>query len=255
VSTDVEAPPASAALLERARQEWTATRAAHRDGSLRVGRLLGEYVRARLAEGDGLPEKDRARAGVSRENAVAEAAKVLRLTRLRINDLIRVAAVVDLLSAGGVVGALSWSALRWFRVLARRKGAGRQQRRSGALHAGQVEPSDLERWRVRAGLEGRAEALFAEAVAGDWPERTARERCQALALEARGPAPGKRKSWKAPHGGAGRASVPAAPDPFTAARKADPRDAADLIVQLVRGSRDPRALARLVLTALAALGG
>lgn len=152
-------------LLTRAVELWTSTRRQYRDGLLEVGQLLHEFILSRLIEGDGKNEAQRALIGSCRRRAVRDAAVTLSTSVYRINELVRVAAVVDLLSDGDC-GGLSYSAIREFQRVIRRVGKGKETRRN--LRDSTWESSSRETWEVWPELAKEAPDLFRRSVDGKW---------------------------------------------------------------------------------------
>jgi len=199
---------------------------------VRAGRLLRDYVEARLREGDGLPEAGRREAGACRGKATRDAADRLGTTIDKVNELIRVAAVVDLLSGGEPVAALPYASLRCFRVVIHRPARGLKCRRS-LKDSGAAEASDRARWEVRPEYAGRAESLFREADAGGWGEKRVAEALRELRGD------GGKKDRFRDEGGRGF-------DPEAMARNSSPRDLADWVARVVGLSSDPPTVMRLV---------
>lgn len=139
-----------------------------------MGANLVTYVRLRLAAGDGLSETERLRAGASRTHATRDAARALRVTVGRVNELIRTAEAARLL---GPVGGLSYSSVRALRCLILRpsKGAEKSRRKD-------QRPSGWEEWRVRPQFVGSGPALVRDAVAGGWTEREVHVAVRALVV-------------------------------------------------------------------------
>lgn len=230
MSSDDSSP--SERLLAQAEDAFRSGRAGYRDAMVRAGRLLRDYVAARLREGDGLPEAGRRKAGACRGKATRDAADRLGTTNAKVNELIRVAAAADLLSGGRPVASLSYASLRCFRAVIHRPARGLKCRRS-LKDVGGPEASDRARWEVRPEYAGRAEALFREADAGGWGERRVTEALRGL----RGA--GRRKDDPRDEGGRGF-------DPEEMARNSSPRDLADWVARVVGVSADPSAVMRLV---------
>lgn len=231
----------SAAILEEASRLWATTRSGYRDGMVAVGRLLHRYILARLAEATGMNEAERRAASATRRHAVLAAAERLDVPMARVNQLVAVAAAVDLLSDDGDCGRLSFAGVNAFRVLLCR-GSGKPVRRSktapGATGrpstiAGSVDLADREQWRLKPEMdESAAVALFRRAAAEGWHSNAILAACRKLA---------GRRPQAAAHGDDDR---PPSCDPFSMARAAHPRDLAEMLAQMVRASRDPAAVAR-----------
>jgi hypothetical protein len=224
-----EASASASTLLDSAVALWSASRLRHRDALLEVGRLLHEYVLARLREGDGLNEADRYTARAVRKVAVEDAGAALGVTRQRVNALISVSQAVacllgpDAIGRGGctppgmggedspppppppALGSLPWHAVRPFSLLVTRARARRTRRArgEGGVRGGcnppvpMPEGSSRETWAVRPGLEESAPALLRRAAAGGWHWR----RCgEAVRLLRGTPAPAWTPAPKSPPG-------------------------------------------------------
>ena len=238
---------------------WGTTRKSYRDGMVKAGRLLHEYVLARLAEGNPLAEGFRIASGFTRKAAVARAAERLEVTPAKINDMIASWAVVHLLSDGGRLGRLTYAVIRTFRVCVRRATTGngrkpvRRTLRRVESSAAQdvVDPSERERWIVKPEAASWAADIFREAVAKGW---NADDACAAL---------GEKRAMCPPSGPSGGADEDALPRPRTAcqmlghangdgknlfavARSSNPKDLADLLTEMIHQSTDPRAVASLL---------
>jgi hypothetical protein len=184
-----EASASASTLLDSAVALWSASRLRHRDALLEVGRLLHEYVLARLREGDGLNEADRYTARAVRKVAVEDAGAALGVTRQRVNALISVSqAVACLLGPEPDLGSLPWHAVRPFSLLVTRARARRTRRArgEGGVRGGSNPPvpmpegSSRETWAVRPGLEESAPALLRRAAAGGWHWRRCGEAVRLL---------------------------------------------------------------------------
>jgi hypothetical protein len=157
-------------LLERAAELYRSGCAGHRDAMLEVGRLLHAYVLAVLAEGDGVPARERYARGLVRDKAVKAAAARLGGDVQAVSRCLCTAMAAELLSAAGNVGSLSWDSLRLFTPFVRRRGTSKAQPgRKG------VPASRAEEWEVRPAFGTQARRVFAEAVAGGWGPWRVRE--------------------------------------------------------------------------------
>lgn len=222
-------------ILDEIEALWAATRRGYRDGMVRCGALLHRYVLARLRAADdpALNEADRRRLGATRQRAVRDAAARLGLKPSRVNDLIHAAMGVELLSDGGDCGLLSYGAVKALRLLVerlRRKEVRRSRGDEGP------PPSSREEWRVRPGLEKKGPALFRAAAAEGLPEAEVARRVRLL----------RRPRRRGPREDGAREGV------VEAVKTADPRDVAEMVLNLIGRSRDPAAVARLVAAGLGA---
>lgn len=205
-------------LLDQAVAVWTASRIASRDARLAVGGLVAGFIEANLAHTPGMNWRDRKAGGLSRSALIVVAARRLRVCPSGLRELLCVRAVVDLLSDGGHVGNLSYSALRaMWSLVERPSGAVSLTRQGGGLSA-----AEKASWRIK-GDALEAKAFFRKAVAEDW---ACDEVKSALHRRARGEAPKKEPTHDLPPG----------TDLFALARMGTAKDVADLVLQLIRAS-------------------
>lgn len=229
-------PAELAGMLDRIRTDWLASRAASRDAKLQTGKALLAYLLACRRHADSLPE---ARRGpYARQMLLADIARALNLSCPTVNELIRTAAAVEALSAGGDVGSLSYTSLRWFRLaIERRRGPVRRREdwRAGAIQDGLLAPSQREEWTVR---DERFIGLFRRAVAESWGSDRVREELR-----------GKTKTMPTAYRFADedveerRSEVQLR----RAVASASPRDAAELLLDVVCSSSAPLAVAEHLL--------
>ena len=227
----------SAELLEKASLLWANCRKQFRDGMLEVGRLLHQFIVARISEATST-EALRIQQGKTRKGATAAAAKKLGVEVPRINDLIVTAMAADLLS-GGELGNLSWSEVRCFRLtICRNRGGIARSKRDGGKPV-----IATETWLVRDGLEVSAPQLFHRVVEEGWKIDRVRKEIAKLVD------PLKVPSAPAVHHGPYQVEEVAAKVPvnLTAlARECGPKDLAGMIVEMVRNSLDPASVMALV---------
>lgn len=163
----LEAIDAPEAILERAATAWRNVRRHYRDGCLRVGGMLQEFIAARVREGDGKPEATRLERRLTREWAVKDASSRLGMRTGTCHELVRVAMAVRVLSEDGEVGRLSYQTLRKLAVLVERV----QPVCRGIVPEGDsVLPSEGEEWRAKEPA-GQAVRLFRRAVEEGWNVR------------------------------------------------------------------------------------
>jgi hypothetical protein len=209
-------PPEIIALLEKTAAAFRYGEVAHREQQLAAGRHAQEYLLARRALGH-------SRAAIVQ----ALAGRLCEVARcpVNVNRLIATAQAADLLGAG-LEHDLPLRTLREFVKLLQRDRA-------------------TDAWAVKPGLEDAARSLFAQAVAE-------RLDTAAVALEVRRilgkgdrPGPGRGDGDDGgDHGGPDRRN------PLAHLAKADPRDAAEQLAQVVGRHADPEALIESLASAL-----
>lgn len=228
-------------LLERIDTLWAQTRTQYRDRMLRIGKMLHEYVLLRLKEGDLLGCVERARKGITRSCIVETLASRLNTGAPKINEVIRAAMGVELLSKDGNIGDLSYSCFRYLYLIIERKYIPREQihRRVGNVTPGAIPPSSREQWRIRPGMEQKARALFAKAVEGSWKASKFLEEFRSLRH------PEKRKCYDWASFGSSDHF-----DWLRAARESSPRDVAEMITKMIEQSKSPDMVTRILLNVL-----
>lgn len=235
----------SKTILEQAAGIYLAAGKQYRDAMLQVGRLLHEYVLARLREGDLLNEAERREAGATRSRAVLDAARRLGVRAGRVNELIRTAMAEQLLGEGRGAGDLSYASVRHFGVLvARRRHKEVRRSRAGkaARRPDQPEPSDREVWVAREIKHGDPKALFRKHVeAGSLAKDIARDLCgmKVIYRGTQAQRLGRKRS-----GFVLEEKQSESQDPVAMARSATPKDLAEWIAALVAESEDPQAVIR-----------
>lgn len=200
-------------ILEKAAAIYSQSRAEYRDGLLKVGAILHDFVLAHLREGDRLMdqpngEKYRLEGGFTRRRAIHIAEERLRRKPGVIQNWISAAMVVDLLSKDRAVGPLSYGAILLFSRFIQRRIAGIKHLNGKRVMPGRLgyKPSEGEQWMVRPQFDGRAQTLFQQAVSEEWEF----ERCRAAVLPLYDESPSKlgstarkrrRKADRGPQGG------------------------------------------------------
>lgn len=217
-------------ILAAARAAWFASRSASRDSQLTVGRLLRRYILARIAETDGMNEADRVASGNSREDAISAISLALSVTRSRVNQLIHLSAVVDLLSDGGNVGELSYSAIRAMRSLVRRRRG--KIVRSRKRKDRPFLPSSREEWVIAGGADAADDAIriFRRAV----DEGLSVAEIQPMLSATSSKRPPARRCFPS--------DKPVSFDLHAIARTASPRDFAEMLIEAVAAAADPEAV-------------
>lgn len=197
-------------LLERARSVYAACLRQYRDGLLEVGRLLHEFVLARVGTGG------------PRKRAVLEAAEGLGIDGDRVRRLIATAMVVEYLGGGLPLGAgIGHHAIYRFFVF--------------------VERPDVrgEVWRAKPAFREAATGLFKRAALEGWGQDMARKEAMRLF---RGDGPrGAARRGPPP-------AMPQPPD-FNPA-VAPTGDLADYCLSLVERAGDPREAALMLMSRL-----
>lgn len=224
--------PKSGDLLEQAKALYLSGVAAYRDALLDVGRLLHQFVLARLEEGDGLSEESRFKARLTRRAVVETAATALGVNRQRVNNLIVTAMAADLLG-GGIVGDMGIQAIYRFRVYVRRR-HGLRGVDAGRRNGPPV--SDMERWEIKPGFEKKAKAEFERAVTQGYTQLDAK-----MAADKSGAAKPTMSRRKNPFRSDERAT--AVETVRKSAKQASPGDVADLCMEIIGATADPRATA------------
>jgi hypothetical protein len=211
-------------LLEQAKAAFLRGREAYRDAMLEAGRLLHEFILARLREGEGLDAPERVRRGLTRRSAVRAAGAALAVSPGMVSYLVATWAAVTLLGQGGPLGAMRHATAYAFRAFVRRA------------------PADGEAWSVRPEYADAAVALFRRAVAEGWGWAEAADAVGGL--RRRPPANPRPRPAVARHGRNRLASV-ACPDGRAvevlskSAALASPGDLADMLFELLKQSEDP----------------
>lgn len=191
----------------------------------KVGGLLRQFVLGRLLIADGLREAERISRGLTREKSVALAARALGVTQEKVNDLMRVAAAVELLAGEGGTGKLGYAALRTLSRLVKRNCPGQAVRRAPGDEG--LAPSSRESYATTCPPE-TASRLFREAADAGWLEGACRQRLRGLGVLTAPPGPGR-------HG-----CRPKHLDGLVDfAASAIPKDLADMVMALI--ARSPQA--------------
>lgn len=221
-------------LLERARAAYLQGQANYRDALLETGRLLHEYILARLREGDGFGKDKRLALGLCRQKVVDAAGDALGVSSARVHRLLVAAQVVTLLG-GGEPGGLGYITVCRFQVLIRRYRGTSQDK---ANRPGGHPLSAEETWAIKPGLEEKAPALFRRAVAEGWSQDRA---LLEVARLFRAPT----KAWRRE-----RRHRQALEQLQAAARHAASGDVAEMCLDLLRAAEDPWAVAQRLLPEL-----
>lgn len=216
----MDAVVSSECILDEARRLWVNSRGEYRDALISVGGLLGDFILARLYEGDGLPEAQRIRNQLTRERSMRIAAETLAIPLMRAYELIRIAKVVELF---GDPGSLSYTTLRVFTVLVRRRPC--KIARGVAAKAGlEVTPSESEAWEIKPVKGTDPKAMYRRAVEEVWESRKTREAIRSeMTLHRRGGVGPKPRMMHRS-------------DPLSLrslAHKSDPKDLVDMVVEMI----------------------
>lgn len=224
-------------ILDRATLLWNYSRTKARDAAIQVGNLLIEFIVARMREADGLNEQDRRERNLTREFAIELAADRLGIKLAKAHEIIRVSRVVHLF---GDPGSLSYSTLRAFVSFVTRKpcvlARGRQ------VKEGETTPSNSEVWVVKPTPSGLSpQHAYQQAVEENWDSTKVRAVTrQITAHRGRGRHPKLRESRDT----TGQTSL------RKIAETADPRDIADMILEMVSACPNRGVLKGLLIKAL-----
>lgn len=154
-------------ILEEIACRYRAGILPYRDHLLQIGRDLHEFIVARLREGMGITDRVRRQQGITREQAIMDAAAALKVDRKRVRRLVTTAHVAELLAAGQGLGELGHVSLyRFYRFIHRPAIHGR----CGEHYPPDFDLATCEKWEIRPGFEESAPLLFRKAVAGNWTQ-------------------------------------------------------------------------------------
>lgn len=220
-------------LLKQAVERYTLGRIGYRDAMVATGRLLHQFVLARLTAANGVNEAARRAMGATRERAVIEAVNALKSTRLKVAELLRIAAVVELLGDNDP-GAMSYSVLRMFTALVKRAGNAKYVSRSAKDNG--VPPSEWERWILHPHYEQWSRSLFVKARDEKWPHDEVQSAINA-------------KKMKSANLHRARSDVvePVRHNTLSdVAANATPRDLADMILSMIEQSQSPETVAEII---------
>lgn len=162
-------------ILEQIKTEWYQTRASYRDGKIKVGSLIRQYIVQCLKELDGLNEHDRAKSQLSsREQIIRSVMRTLNISNTLVNELIRISVVYELLCQPLAVdlGKISYSSLRTMRIFVYRCNRGVLIRRGKKTKtSNEIEPSQLEQWSIRPCFANKAQEIVRRAIVEQWTEK------------------------------------------------------------------------------------
>jgi hypothetical protein len=224
-------PIVSDTLLDNATAVWANDRSSHRERQLEVGSILHEFVLARLREGYTRKPDTRTLRG----DAVSCAADRLGINVWRINTLIQVWHVVQLLAEGVDLSNLSWASLRLFRMGVCRLAYDRHDRNP--------DPTHREVW-VRSEYAGPLTRLLHLAAEEGMHHRDVANCVRQLTGKALAKDSYSPKNDK-------RARKPTEESYlFACASVANPRDLAELITEAVSRSTDPALVTSILLSRL-----
>ncbi len=221
-------------LLQQAKAAYQRSTMIYRDTLLETGRLLHEFVLTGLREGDGLSEPKRLDARITRGNLLLRAAEELRITRIRVQEFIAAAMIVELLGDRINLEFLGFISIIQFRSFVRRVNGGGMD---------QKHPSSLaETWHIRNGYEVSAKELFRRAVTNGFTTAVARVECDRLAKVA--------PQFKRRISSLKKNSKQHLEQLARVAHIASPGDVADMCMSLVTKSDDPWAVAQRLIVCL-----
>lgn len=234
----VSAERSSEEILNEAQAVWFASKQEYRDGVLRVGKLICEFIVARLREGDGLPEAVRIDRGLTRTRSIWIAAERLGLKDANVNMMVNTCRVVELF---GDPGSLSLSTLRVFTVYIRHKRF--KVARGRELKEGEVLPSQTEVWEFKPTTGRDPVDLYQQAVRENWDCVRTREvsnkEIQVKRQKGRKVGVSQkvdtrlRDDEESSSDGVDSTSSGRLPRLKTIATNADPRDLADMILEMI----------------------
>lgn len=216
----------AAEFLAEAKDALRRAHGRYRDSLLECGRYLHHYVDMILrAE---MTERERRAFGVSREQAIRNAATELGCKPNKVAMMIVTAMVADLL-VGGQIGDLWHVTVYCFRPFVRR--------RQGRF----ALPKEKETWDLRDGFQQSAPELLRRAIAETWNAEKARREVGKLFRSGGGDSRRPRRSVMR------RQKVRKAIEELQrSARLASPGDIAEMCLTLIESSEDSKAAAILL---------
>jgi hypothetical protein len=232
-------------ILNEAVRVWNISKLEHRDASIRIGRLLIDYIIACLKETDGKPEADRISSMLTREAFMENAAERLEMKLSHAWDKVRIARVVELL---GDPGTLSSSSLRAFAVLVRRKPLKVVRGRKINANRSEVLPSESEVWEIKPDTVGRdPRDLYKQAVEEVWGSVQIREAIKSSIEVKRRGGSGPKRKLKPGGDKVTSAHEKSAPLSFRSlGESTNPKDLADMIDEMIQACPNSNELKRLL---------
>lgn len=220
-------------ILNRVEALWRSSNAAYRDALLEVGRLLHDFILVYLEENYDRTRKLNDGQGW-RDVAVALCASRLNITARRVNHLVMAAMAVQLLSENGDVGNLPWDTIRRMGRLVCRNSLGGRPLRKGET------PAIFENWSIKDEFKDTAKTHFQVAVRENWTIKQTRNLMLSLNDgEAKDNAAEYRSEKR-------RRRTETQEDAFKVlarlAQAASPKDAAELLFDLIRETESPQAI-------------
>ncbi len=212
-------------LLLTAKSELQRAKRDYRDARLRVGDLMHRYLTVRLQEAHHMTEAERVKAGLTREKMVAGAARRLEVPSYTLHEILRVAAVVRVLSDDGKIGELSYQSLRHLSVLVKRMFQD---------YVRGEPPASAMVW-VAKECNIDTKGFFRRAIDEGWG--TDRVKCEMSYVNVARLGGRKRKRQRDQNQKS---------DLFVMARAASPKDLASLLQQLISMSENPTAVIELL---------
>lgn len=229
-------------LLAGVKQVYRRVDGAYRDGMVRVGELLHEFVLAYLRQGDGRCDSYRSQQGISRRMAIQMAATALVVRPKLVRDWIAISQVKQLLAPEGQLGSLSYAALRGCRPLVMRCILERRHGTKAMSGSSAWVVSARETWLVKP-PEQATRQLFQQILTENWGYVQIKE-----ALRQTGTPVAQR-----PRAARMEMTPRNLPNLGQLAQEATTRDLLDMIVSMVQASRKPADLAKAVIGRLSLL--
>lgn len=225
-------------ILERARGIYFAGVIDYRDAMLKAGRILHEYVLARLEQSQGLDQAECIRRGLTREQIVKGAASRLETEVHTVNRMIGQAMTLELLGQGVELKGVLIDTVNRFRPFIRRL-TGRKD--ENKWQKPESIRRDLETWKIKDGFEDSAKVLFLRAVNEGWLQEQVRNEVNVLY---RGRSNIPRRGLSQPRKEAAcREPKDTHERRVSAAKRASPGDVAEMCLELIEVAEDPKAVA------------
>lgn len=222
--------------LAEAKRVYAASYGRYSDAVVACGKMLHEYVIAYLAEVERSPVGRRLATGCNRAKALTIASAELGVKRNRLHDLIAIHQVIELLGGGDRGRLCAFACLSFRPFITRTTAAG--------VHG--KTRSDSEKWVLDPTVGSAGKAMFRRAVDSamsivqveemirEWGRRTTKANPKAASR------PREQSTAKPNSRG----------DKVTVARVAASGDVVELILEMVRESRDPWAVAQKLIPEL-----
>lgn len=236
----------SKVLLDKVEQIYRAAVSNYRDEMLRVGQLLHDYILASAEEAGPLSFKGRLKVGACREFWTKAAATRLGASPDWINKAIRASAAVSLvLGDDPDLGSISYATVRVMGAVVVRP-SGHIQRDPNYLADGEITFAEKETWEFHPALgEAKAKALYTRCIREGWGRNKASDEVRELSRKR-----GRTKKSGDVLSVSDCGKLPSIFGIQEIARKASPRDLAEIILSLIDASQDAQAVERAILSGL-----